>query len=91
MWRQWVDYPVALPHGHGAFRAWAGFSGGALQEITADVSLQDVHLKLAQDLPELELERMSGRLQARFPETGLAVSLAVVRPGSSQPALTADR
>ena len=73
VWRQWVDYPVALPHGHGALRAWAGFSGGALQEITADVSLQDVHLKLAQDLPELELERMSGRLQARFPETGLAV------------------
>ena len=73
VWRQWVDYPVTLPHGHGALRAWVGFSGGILQEITADVSLQDVHLKLTQDLPELELERMSGRLQARFPETGLAV------------------
>ncbi len=73
VWRQWIDYPVTLPHGHGALRAWAGFADGALQEITADVSLQDVHLKLAQDLPELELERMSGRLQALFPETGLSV------------------
>lgn len=74
VWRQWVDYPVALPHGRGAMRAWLDFSGGGLREITADMALQDVSLILAQDLPELELDGVSGRLQARFPATGLEVN-----------------
>lgn len=73
IWRHWVDYPVALPRGSGALRTWMFIAGGALREVTADVSLQDVSLKLAGDLPSLELERMSGRVQARFPTTGFAM------------------
>ena len=73
VWNRWVDYPVALPHGRGAVRAWLSFSDGGLREATADVSLRDVNLKFGDDLPTLELERMSGRLQASFPADGLAV------------------
>ncbi|MFZ2853204.1 MAG: YhdP family protein [Rhodocyclaceae bacterium] len=73
VWRQWIDYPVALPHGRGALRAWAGFADGALREMTADLALQDVSLRLASDLPALELERMAGRLAARFLPAGLEV------------------
>ena len=73
VWNRWVDYPVALPHGRGAVRAWLTFADGALREATADVSLREVNLQFGDDLPALELERMSGRLQASFPADGVAV------------------
>jgi hypothetical protein len=31
IWRTWIDYPLALPHGRGAVRAWLGFADGGLQ------------------------------------------------------------
>ncbi|WP_301102293.1 YhdP family protein [Propionivibrio sp.] len=74
VWRQWLEYPVALPHGRGALRAWLGFARGSLREVTADLSLRDVSLRLAQDLPALELEQMSGRLGAKFSATGFEAS-----------------
>jgi uncharacterized protein (TIGR02099 family) len=73
VWRQWIDYPVGLAHGRGALRAWLEVNDGSLREITADVSLQDVNLRLAKDLPALELDRMSGRFGARFSATGFEV------------------
>ena len=74
IWRQWIDYPVALPQGRGALRAWLSFAQGGLRELTADVALQDVSLRLAEELPELELEQLSGRLAARFPATGFELT-----------------
>jgi hypothetical protein len=65
-WRAWIDYPFALPHGRGAIRAWAGFAAGTLQELTADLSLASVNLRLAKNLPELALDRLSGRIAAQF-------------------------
>lgn len=70
VWRQWVDYPFALPYGRGALRAWLAIVRGELREITADVSLEDVNLRLAKDLPPIDLDRMSGRIGARFSDTG---------------------
>ena len=74
VWRQWVDYPVALPHGQGGVRAWLGFAEGGLREITADVSLQDIGLRFSPELPSLELDTLSGRLRTRFSETGAEVT-----------------
>ena len=73
VWRQWIDYPVALPHGRGALRTWFGFADGRLREITADVALRDVTLRLAQDLPVLDLEHVSGRIATHFSGTGFVV------------------
>lgn len=73
VWRQWLDYPVALPHGRGALRAWAGFADGALRELTADLALRDVRLRLTPRLPELALEFMQGRLAARLSDKGWRV------------------
>lgn len=70
VWRQWIDYPVALPHGRGAVRAWAGFASGALHEITADLALQDVSLRLASTLPSIELDHMAGRIAGKLSQTG---------------------
>lgn len=74
VWRQWIDYPVGLAHGRGALRVWLGVDHGSLREITADVSLENVSLRLAQGLPALELDRMAGRLGARFSATGFEVA-----------------
>ncbi len=74
IWRQWIDYPVALPHGRGAVRTWFNFAEGALEEITADLSLHDVNLRLTPELPVLNLEHMSGRIGARFSDAGFVVN-----------------
>ncbi len=74
LWRQWIDYPVTLPRGRGALRAWLGFAQGGLRTVTADVALQDVSLRLAPDLPSLELEHVSGRIGASLLATGYEVS-----------------
>ncbi|MDR3220714.1 MAG: hypothetical protein LBU46_01720, partial [Candidatus Accumulibacter sp.] len=65
-WARWVDYPAALPRGRGAARAWRTFDGGGWRELTADVALRDVDLKLGEELPALNLENLSGRVQADF-------------------------
>jgi len=65
-WRHWFDYPFALPQGRGAVRAWVGFADGNLQEVTADLALDEVHLRLASDLPQLELEHLAGRVSAHL-------------------------
>ena len=72
-WRQWIDYPLSLPHGRGALRAWAGFANGKLNEITADLLLNNASFRLAKELPALDLQRMSGRLGVRFLTSGYAV------------------
>lgn len=44
-----------------------------MHEITVDLSLTDASVRLAKELPSLELGRMSGRISARFPKTGFVV------------------
>lgn len=61
-WRAWVDYPIELPRGAGALRAWLSFGGGRLADLTADVRLADVRTRLAADLPELSLTQLNGRI-----------------------------
>jgi hypothetical protein len=42
--------------------------------VTSDVSLQDVNLRLAADLPPLELEHMSGRISVRLAGSGVVIN-----------------
>lgn len=74
VWRQWIDYPVALPRGRGALRTWLGVADGRVREITSDLLLQDVRLQLAKNLPVLELDHLSGRIGARFTAAGFVAS-----------------
>lgn len=73
-WRPWIDYPFALPHGRGALRSWVSVADRALRELTVDLSLRDASVKLARDLPSLDLASMSGRISARFSKGGFVVS-----------------
>ena len=62
IWKQWVDYPLALSQGKGAVRTWIDVKEGKLYKATTDVAVQDVQLRATPDLPELNIDRMSGRL-----------------------------
>ncbi|MGH8738056.1 MAG: YhdP family protein [Burkholderiales bacterium] len=73
-WRAWVDYPVDLQRGQGALRLWVTLGGGKPQRATADVALTGVALRLAADLPVLELQSLQGRVQARASANGYELS-----------------
>ena len=62
VWRRWVDYPLELPRGSGGMRLWLGFAQRQVTSFTADIALADVALRLAPDLPLLDLQSVSGRL-----------------------------
>jgi len=60
-WRQWIDFPVHLPHGRGALRAWLTFGDGQLQGVIADTRLREVKTRLGSSLPELDMRELDGR------------------------------
>ena len=73
-WRTWVPFPVYFPHGAGAVRAWVGLKNGELAQITADVQLSQVTTRLGEDLPELDLAELKGRVGWKLLEDGFEVS-----------------
>ncbi|WP_265944800.1 YhdP family protein [Dechloromonas sp. A34] len=64
-WRKWVDYPVHLPEGRGALRIWGDLKEGG-GELTADVALEELRIRLGPKLPELDLASLRGRLEGRY-------------------------
>ncbi len=71
-WRAWVDYPVELSRGSGGLRAWLSFASRQPTGITADVRLADVAVRLAPELPLLDLTHLEGRLSAKRLPDGYA-------------------
>jgi uncharacterized protein (TIGR02099 family) len=61
--RQWVELPLSVSRGAGGLQVWVEFARGALRGVTADVGLSEVRARLRDDLPELELTRLQGRLR----------------------------
>ena len=67
--RRHVDLPFQLSEGDGAVRAWAEIKAGQPVSATLDLALRSVRLQLLNNAPELDLERIEGRLDlARSPE-----------------------
>lgn len=88
-WGTWLDIPVELTRGAGAVRAWLTFSQNELAAITADVRLSGVLTRLREDLPELELDALTGRLGWKRIAAGFefsAVKLALAGGGAVLPA-----
>ncbi len=73
-WRAWVEFPIHLPRGLGAMRAWATLNHGQPAEIIADVQLSKVTTRLGKDLPELDLDALSGRVAWKAIDGGFDVS-----------------
>lgn len=72
-WSAWVDYPVDLPQGRGALRLWGDFSDGA-GRLVSDLALESVQLRLARQLPLLDLESLRGRLLASYSANAWSVA-----------------
>lgn len=62
VWQAWIDYPIPVRRGEGGLRLWFGYDQTGWNS-TADLVLKDVRLRLAETLPELELERLTGRVR----------------------------
>lgn len=73
-WQAWVDYPVELTQGKGAARIWLDFASLRPTAVTADLSLADVHIRLAPELAMLQLHHLNGRLSARKLGKGIEFS-----------------
>ncbi|MBV2234527.1 MAG: TIGR02099 family protein [Sterolibacterium sp.] len=74
VWRQWIDYPVDLPQGSGALRVWLNLEQQQLAGMMADIALRDVRVRASQELPFLDLQNLSGRLEGRRNAQGYQLS-----------------
>jgi uncharacterized protein (TIGR02099 family) len=72
-WKPWVTLPNAFRHGKGALRLWLGFEQGELRSVDADVALAGVQARLSEELPQLELSEMRGRIGWHQLERGFEV------------------
>ena len=61
-WREYLSLPLPVDSGKGALRLWMEVANGEPRDLTADLVLVDVRTQLADDLPPLELARVSGRV-----------------------------
>lgn len=73
-WHPWIDYPIRLTKGNGALRLWLNVAQKRITAVTADLQLTDAHLRIRDDLPELGLTRLGGRLAAERSPTGFALT-----------------
>src|SRR5438034_1128451 len=61
-WREYLSLPLPVDSGKRALRLWMELEKGEPSDLTADLLLVDVRTQLADDLPPLELARVSGRV-----------------------------
>ncbi len=74
-WKKYIDYPFELSGGSGAVRAWLDFDRGVVTNLTADLGLADLAVRLGKDLELLKLVEVSGRISAGEVATGLKQQL----------------
>lgn len=72
-WNTWLPLPAALKQGKGALRGWLGIEDGKLSHITTDLALVNVQTRLAEDLPPLDIQVMSGRVGWKEAEQGFEI------------------
>src|SRR6202790_606404 len=65
-WRSWLPLPVPIKSGTGAVRLWFEFGHGQARELVADLVMAGVQARLGDDLPELALDRLEGRVGWRL-------------------------
>lgn len=69
--RRHVALPFELTSGEGALRGWLDVTHGEPRELTLDVALRNVDLRLADDVTPLAFDTIEGRLAARRDADGL--------------------
>jgi len=69
-----LDLPFELIEGEGGVRAALRIEEGAPRELTLDLALRAVSLRLARDLQPLSLEQVEGRLSAERDDAGVRLA-----------------
>ncbi|HSO05876.1 MAG TPA: YhdP family protein [Pelomicrobium sp.] len=64
-WDPWIDLPLELTRGRGAVRGWLNIRDGRPIRSTLDASLAGVVLRLAPELPVLDVTTLDGRVSWR--------------------------
>jgi len=64
-WRRHLDLPFEWQAGGGALRAWARVERGRIAELSADLALPALTMRLAPALQPLALREVQGRVSAR--------------------------
>lgn len=78
-WRTWFPFPVHFPRGAGALRAWLTVSRDQLVDAVADVRLANVLTRLGEDLPQLDLTELGGRVGWKQSGSDFEVSTSQLR------------
>jgi uncharacterized protein (TIGR02099 family) len=73
-WRPWIPPLIQVSKGVGALRMWVTLQENQLTDVIADVRLADVRTQLAQDLPQLDLVTLSGRIGWKASPAGMEFS-----------------
>jgi uncharacterized protein (TIGR02099 family) len=73
-WKPWLTLPREIKRGKGALRLWLGFQQGRASSMEADVALAGVQARLSEELPQLDLKELRGRIGWRGLERGFEVS-----------------
>ena len=71
--RRYVSLPFELSDGEGALRAWLELAEGEPREITLDMALRSVSMRLARNVAPLGFEQVEGRLSAKRSDDGISV------------------
>lgn len=81
--RAWLPFPqeIKFSHGSGALRMWSRVDQGDMNKLTADVRLHNVQTQLAEDLPELNLIRLQGRVGWQMINDGKKESIELFTRG----------
>ena len=73
-WKPWVPLPNAFKRGKGALRMWLDFEKGKLHSVDADVAMAGVQARLSEELPQLDLKELRGRIGWQSLERGFEIS-----------------
>ena len=77
--RRYVSLPFELSEGEGALRAWLEVADGEPRELTLDMALRSVAMRLASHVAPLGFEQVEGRLSARRTDDGVTRASAATR------------
>ncbi len=89
VWQRWIDYPLALSRGQGGMRIWLAKKREGHVEATADLALRGVGLRVASNLPELDLPGLSGHFALATSGDRLIASARDIALAINQGALSA--
>ena len=65
LWREWLTVLKPVESGEGAVRVWFDFAGGRATAVVADLELTGVRVRIAPNLPLLDLTHLGGHVTWR--------------------------